>query len=180
MAKKKVVLGPALQAWVDARRRHRLSHAQVQMARELGMNPKKLGKLDNHTQEPWKLPLREFIEHLYEKRFGKSAPDVVQSIEERAGLLAEKKAARREARAAAREAASAASEEAPALLVAPLVRDRFSLGAFAAVQVAIDLEPAWHPHTGAERSWGDRRLPGAFRGSIDAVRGSPAPQRDRI
>ncbi len=30
-----------LQLWIDARKRHRLSHAQVQMARELGMNPKK-------------------------------------------------------------------------------------------------------------------------------------------
>lgn len=37
-----------LQPWIDARRRHKLSHAQVQMARELGMNPAKLGKLDNH------------------------------------------------------------------------------------------------------------------------------------
>jgi len=45
-----------LQAWIEARRYRRLSHAQVQMARELGMNPKKLGKQDNHRQEPWKLP----------------------------------------------------------------------------------------------------------------------------
>ena len=37
-----------MQAWNEARKRHHLSHAQVQMARELGMNPKKLGKLDNH------------------------------------------------------------------------------------------------------------------------------------
>ena len=41
-----------LQAWIDARKRHRLTHAQVQMARELGMNPPKLGKMDNHDQEP--------------------------------------------------------------------------------------------------------------------------------
>src|SRR5215469_9829098 len=45
-----------LQLWIDARKRHRLSHEQVQMARELGLNPRKLGKLDNHRQEPWKLP----------------------------------------------------------------------------------------------------------------------------
>jgi len=32
---------------ITARKRHGLSHAHVQMARELGMNPKKLGKLDN-------------------------------------------------------------------------------------------------------------------------------------
>ncbi|MEK7445177.1 MAG: hypothetical protein AABZ70_10005, partial [candidate division NC10 bacterium] len=58
-----------LQVWIDARERHHLSHAHVQMARELGMNPKKLGKLDNHQQEPWKLPLSAFIERLYFKRF---------------------------------------------------------------------------------------------------------------
>ena len=41
-------------AWIDARMRRHLTHAQIQMARELGMNPAKLGKLDNHDQEPWK------------------------------------------------------------------------------------------------------------------------------
>lgn len=85
-----------IQTWIDARRRHRLSHAQVQMARELGMNPKKLGKLDNHDQEPWKMPLRQFIEHLYFKRFGKSGPDVVLSIEEKIRCDEEKKTRRRE------------------------------------------------------------------------------------
>jgi hypothetical protein len=40
-----------------------------------------LGKLDNQRQEPWKLPLPEFIEDLYFKRFGKHRPDVVVSIE---------------------------------------------------------------------------------------------------
>lgn len=81
-----------LQVWIDARARHHLSHAHVQMARELGMNPKKLGKVDNHRQEPWKLPLAEFLEHLYFKRFGKRRPDVVVSIEERARIEEAKKA----------------------------------------------------------------------------------------
>ena len=75
-------LPPRLQAWADARKRHRLSHAHVQMARELGLNPTKLGKLDNHRQEPWKAPLPQFIEDLYAKRFGRERPDVVKSIEE--------------------------------------------------------------------------------------------------
>ncbi len=66
-----------MQAWIDARKRHRLSHASVQMARELGMNPDKLGKIDNHNQEPWKLPLAQFIEELYFERFGRSVPDTV-------------------------------------------------------------------------------------------------------
>lgn len=62
----------------------RLLHAHVQMARELGLNPKKLGKLDNHHQEPWKLPLPDFIVKLYRKRCGKDRPDTVRSIEEMA------------------------------------------------------------------------------------------------
>ena len=88
-----------MQSWIDARKRHRLTHAQVQMARELGMNPHKLGKLDNHDQQPWKMPLREYIEHLYFKRFSKERPDVVLSIEE---LDESKKARRREAKLKAR------------------------------------------------------------------------------
>jgi len=86
--------------WIEARKRFHLSHAQVQMARELGMNPKKLGKLDNHKQEPWKAPLPEFIEHLYLKRFGTERPEVVVSIEKRARLAEAKKAARKESRRA--------------------------------------------------------------------------------
>lgn len=52
MAKKQ--LSPKYQVWVDARKRFHLSHAHIQMARELGMNPKKLGQNANHKQEPWK------------------------------------------------------------------------------------------------------------------------------
>ena len=66
------------------------------MARELGMNPKKLGKLDNHRQEPWKAPLPQFIEMLYLKRFGRERPEVVMPLEERVRMQAAKKAARRE------------------------------------------------------------------------------------
>lgn len=71
-----------LRIWIDARRRFRLSDAHIQMARELGLNPKKFGKLDNRDQEPWKTPLPDFIENLYFKRFGKSGPDHVRSIED--------------------------------------------------------------------------------------------------
>lgn len=52
------------------------------MARELGLNPAKLGKLDNHRQEAWKAPLAQFIENLDTKRFGGERPEVVTSIEE--------------------------------------------------------------------------------------------------
>ena len=53
-----------LEKWMVAQKRHRLSDKQVQMARELGLNPDKLGKIDNHKQEPWKAPLPQFIEHI--------------------------------------------------------------------------------------------------------------------
>lgn len=96
MAKKKKKLNQKLQAWIQARKRYRLSHAHVQMARALGMNPKKLGGLANHDQEPWKMPLPQFIEHLYEQRFGRSRPDVVLPIEESARHQELKNAARRQ------------------------------------------------------------------------------------
>jgi len=71
-----------LQPWFEARRRFRLSHVHIQMARELGMNPQKFGSLANARQEPWKLPLPEFIAECYRKRFGRSAPENVRSLEE--------------------------------------------------------------------------------------------------
>lgn len=101
-----------LQAWVDARRRHHLSHAHVIMARELGMNPKKFGKIDNHKQEPWKAPLPIFIEDLYFKRFGKWRPDTVLPLEELFRCKAEKKKAKSKARRE-REAAAATNPNAP-------------------------------------------------------------------
>jgi hypothetical protein len=72
-----------LKPWIEARKRYRLSHAQVQMARELGMNPKKLGGLANHRQEPWKMPLPQYIELCYEKSFGRDRPHDARSIEEK-------------------------------------------------------------------------------------------------
>ena len=95
MAKQKK-LGPKYQAWIDARKEFRLSHAQIQMARELGMNPKKFGKLANHKQERWKSPLPEFIEESYFKHFGKRQPDSVRSIEQLAKDKRKKQLERKE------------------------------------------------------------------------------------
>ena len=52
------------------------------MVRELGMNPKKFGKLANHKQEPWKAPLSVYVEERYFKSFGKRYPDKVGSIDQ--------------------------------------------------------------------------------------------------
>jgi len=80
MAKKKKI--PVKdQMWIDARKRFHLSDVHIQMARELGLNPKKFGKLANYKQEPWKLPLPDFIEELYFKHFKKDRPVVVKSVE---------------------------------------------------------------------------------------------------
>jgi len=66
------------QVWIDARKRYGLSDAHIKMARELGLNPKKFGKIANHRQEPWKVPLPQFIEEIYFKRFGsKKKPGAV-------------------------------------------------------------------------------------------------------
>ncbi|MGI8610394.1 MAG: hypothetical protein ACR2MY_14425 [Candidatus Dormibacteria bacterium] len=62
------------QLWAEAQRRFRLSPRHVQMGRELGLNPTKLGKLANNRQEPWKEPLPDHIEHIYYKRFGRDRP----------------------------------------------------------------------------------------------------------
>ena len=55
-------------AWALAKKKHRLSQKTVKIVQALGLNPKKLGKIANHKQEPWKTPLPVFIESLYEKQ----------------------------------------------------------------------------------------------------------------
>ena len=69
-----------LEKWQIAQKRHRLSDKHIQMARELGLNPDKLGKIDNHKQETWKAPLSQFIEDIYFKRYKRTEPAEVKSI----------------------------------------------------------------------------------------------------
>ena len=57
------------------------------------MNPKKFGGKANHRQEPWKVPLPQYIEELYFRRFKKEKPDNVRSIEQ---IVADKKRKRPE------------------------------------------------------------------------------------
>jgi hypothetical protein len=99
MAKKKIP--EKYRPWIDARERYRLSHAHIQMARELGLSPKKFGGLANTRQEPWKLPLPEFIEELNFKHFNRRRPDVVRSIEHMVSDAIRKKEERRARKRAA-------------------------------------------------------------------------------
>lgn len=71
-----------IEKWLVAKKKHRLSDKHVQMARELSLNPDKLGKIDNHKQEVWKAPLPQFIEEIYFKRFKKEMPDEVKPLEQ--------------------------------------------------------------------------------------------------
>jgi hypothetical protein len=97
-----VRLPQKLLPWAEARRRHSLSDAHVQMARELGLNPKGLGKIDNHRQKPWKAPLPDFIARLYFQRFGRERPVEVFSLEQVAARQQAKKAERRATKLAAK------------------------------------------------------------------------------
>ena len=93
MAKKKIP--EKYQPGIEARKRFHLSHAHIQIARELGLNPKKFGGLANTKQEPWKLPLPEFIEELYFKHFKKRRAEHVRSIEQMMSDDSRKKEQRR-------------------------------------------------------------------------------------
>lgn len=89
------------------------------MARELGLNPRKLGKLDNHGQEPWKQPLPQFIEHLYSKKFGRDRPEVVTPIEKQARQLAQAKAERMARRAVCAQTTETRDHERVSVLRVP-------------------------------------------------------------
>jgi hypothetical protein len=102
MSKKKGI-PDKYQVWIDVRKRHRLSDVHIQMARELGMNPKKFGKIANEKQEPWKAPLPAFIEDIYLKRFGRDRPVDLKSIEEVFRTKEKKKEERRKGKWPERE-----------------------------------------------------------------------------
>ena len=61
--------------WVEARQRYALSHAQVQMARELEIIPRSLAK---------QADVPAYVQQLYLERFGRSEPETVVTIENRA------------------------------------------------------------------------------------------------
>jgi hypothetical protein len=80
-----------IEKWVVAQKKHKLSDRHVQMVRELGLNPDKLDKIDNHKQEPWKAPLPQFIEEIYFKRFKREEPVTVRSLKD---IIADDKASK--------------------------------------------------------------------------------------
>ena len=69
-----------LQSWVKVKRQCALTDAHVQMARELGMNPRRLIESQSKTQGLTQTPLGQCIEGLYFKRFKRPLPDAVAPL----------------------------------------------------------------------------------------------------
>jgi hypothetical protein len=95
MAKATLKIPEKYRAWIDARNRFHLTDTQVQMARELGLNPNKLEKLAHENEAYSKKPLPEYIEETYLKRFDNRPPEGVRSIEQIIVDQREKKAERK-------------------------------------------------------------------------------------
>jgi hypothetical protein len=70
-----------IEVWKAAKKRYHLTDMHIQMARDLGLNPKKFGSLANNKQEKWKAPLSEFIEDIYYKKFKKDQPDIIIKLQ---------------------------------------------------------------------------------------------------
>ena len=101
MASKRTII----EEWMVAQKRHHLSDVQVQMARELGFKPDSLRKIDNHKHEPWKTPLPQHIENLYEKRFKREKPEIVKSLKQQLQDDMAKREAKKKVKDARRKAA---------------------------------------------------------------------------
>ena len=102
-----------LHLWVKVKRQCALTDAHVQMARELGMNPRRLIESESTTQGLTQTPLSRRIEDLYLKRFKKPLPDAVAPLrqllhETRVRERAEAHERRRKKRQAEKDHAEAA------------------------------------------------------------------------
>ena len=56
------------QLWVEAKSRCRLSNEAVNMAKEMGLNPKSLIKNIPSSAQQWKAPVEEWVRDMYDKR----------------------------------------------------------------------------------------------------------------
>ena len=103
---KKIKIPGKLQVWAEARERYHLSDTHIQMAQELGLNPKNFPKYAANRHQPWKQPLAQFIERIYFKQFKRSQPLKIVSIERRAQAHWGKAKKRKKAKATRRSAAA--------------------------------------------------------------------------
>lgn len=69
--------------WTEAKKRCRLSQADIQMAKELGMKPKSLMKNIPSSKQQWKEPVNIWIRNLYEKRFGTVLQPEIKNVKQK-------------------------------------------------------------------------------------------------
>src|SRR4030095_10277438 len=55
--------------WAEAKARCRLNQEDIGKAKALGISPKTLIKNIPNPQQRWKLPVRDWVRELYEKKF---------------------------------------------------------------------------------------------------------------
>ena len=67
--------------WKEAKKKARLNTQTVQMAKELGLNPKSIIKNIPNKNQQWKAPVHEWIRDMYEERFGKKENYKTMNIE---------------------------------------------------------------------------------------------------
>lgn len=84
--------------WIAIRKQYSLTHAEVQMARELGLEPRRFPSYANIKDQPWKKPLKEFIAELYLKQTGKEQPETVYSMEDLAAQHVARRLAKKQAK----------------------------------------------------------------------------------
>lgn len=58
--------------WVEAKKRCRLNAATIQMAKEMGLNPKSLIKNIPNKNQQWKAPVHVWVQDMYEDKFGEN------------------------------------------------------------------------------------------------------------
>lgn len=64
--------------WVEAKKKCKLNAEEIQMAKEMGLNPKSLIKNIPNKNEQWKAPVKIWIREMYEERFGKTSVSSVR------------------------------------------------------------------------------------------------------
>lgn len=58
--------------WAEAKKKCRLNNETLQMAKEMGLNPRSLIKNIPNKSEQWKSPVSDWIQDMYEKRKAKT------------------------------------------------------------------------------------------------------------
>ena len=59
--------------WAEAKKKCRLNAEEVQMAKEMGLNPRSLIKNVPAKNEQWKAPVKIWIRDMYAERFGRTS-----------------------------------------------------------------------------------------------------------